>query len=223
MPVYADLPRHDDVVDRVADAERIHRRVPDPVGVFARARGAVFAASGVVLGAAYMLYLYQRTMFGKIENPKNEGLFDLSHREFATFAPPRAGRVDGLYPSPFLRRIETSVNHRGAREPGRVRAARRRRCADGGIGRRQQRVAVSRGPSVRSGRQAAPGPRARLCPAPALTSGGNAGGSAVASCRQASRPAISTTSCPSSVLTAGALIVLNADVLMPRSNKALAT
>src|ERR1700740_2186683 len=42
------------------------------------------AASGVVLGAAYMLYLYQRTMFGKIENPKNEKLLDLSGREFAT-------------------------------------------------------------------------------------------------------------------------------------------
>ena len=31
---------------------------------------AVAAGSGVVLGAAYMLWLYQRTMFGKIENPK---------------------------------------------------------------------------------------------------------------------------------------------------------
>ena len=40
---------------------------------------AAFAASGVVLGAAYMLWLYQRTMFGKIENPKNEQLLDLSH------------------------------------------------------------------------------------------------------------------------------------------------
>ena len=35
---------------------------------------AAFAASGIVLGAAYMLSLYQRTMFGKIENPKNEHL-----------------------------------------------------------------------------------------------------------------------------------------------------
>src|SRR6187455_2158624 len=48
---------------------------------------AAFAASGVVLGAAYMLYLYQRTMFGKVENPKNERLLDLGQREFATFAP----------------------------------------------------------------------------------------------------------------------------------------
>jgi NADH-quinone oxidoreductase subunit M len=73
---------------------------------------AAFAASGVVLGAAYMLYLYQRTMFGKIENPKNEGLFDLNHREFVTFAPLIVLAVwMGLYPAPFLRRLETSVNH----------------------------------------------------------------------------------------------------------------
>ncbi len=82
-------------------------------GVFVKSMlWAAFAASGVVLGAAYMLYLYQRTMFGKIENPKNEGLLDLSHREFVTFAPLIVLAVwMGLYPAPFLRRIESSVNH----------------------------------------------------------------------------------------------------------------
>src|SRR4051794_37144735 len=82
-------------------------------GVFVASKvWAAFAASGVVLGAAYMLYLYQRTMFGKIENPKNERLFDLSHREFVTFAPLIVLAVwMGLYPSPFLRRLESSVNH----------------------------------------------------------------------------------------------------------------
>ena len=73
---------------------------------------ALFAASGIVIGAAYMLYLYQRTMFGKIENPKNDKLLDLSHREFATFAPLLILAVwMGLYPAPFLRRIEMSVRH----------------------------------------------------------------------------------------------------------------
>jgi NADH-quinone oxidoreductase subunit M len=73
---------------------------------------AAFAASGVVLGAAYMLYLYQRTMFGKVENPKNEKLPDLSLREFATFAPLIVLAVwIGLYPKPFLDRIQTSVQH----------------------------------------------------------------------------------------------------------------
>jgi NADH-quinone oxidoreductase subunit M len=73
---------------------------------------AAFAASGVVLGAAYMLYLYQRTMFGKIENPKNERLLDLNAREFATFAPLIVLAVwIGLYPKPFLDRLQTSVQH----------------------------------------------------------------------------------------------------------------
>jgi hypothetical protein len=77
---------------------------------------AAFAASGVVLGAAYMLYLYQRTMFGKIENPKNERLLDLSHREFVTFAPLIILAVwMGLYPAPFLRRLDTSVQRVVAR------------------------------------------------------------------------------------------------------------
>jgi hypothetical protein len=65
-----------------------------------------------VLGAAYMLNLYQRTMFGKVENPKNERLLDLSQREFATFAPLLILAVwMGLYPAPFLRRLDTSVQH----------------------------------------------------------------------------------------------------------------
>jgi NADH-quinone oxidoreductase subunit M len=73
---------------------------------------AAFAASGVVLGAAYMLYLYQRTMFGTVTNPKNERLLDLNQREFATFAPLLILAVwIGLYPAPFLRRLERSVEH----------------------------------------------------------------------------------------------------------------
>jgi NADH-quinone oxidoreductase subunit M len=82
-------------------------------GVFTYSKPwAAFAASGVVLGAAYMLTLYQRTMFGKVENPKNERLSDLTHREFATFAPLLILAVwMGLYPAPFLRRLDTSVQH----------------------------------------------------------------------------------------------------------------
>ncbi|OFW29769.1 MAG: NADH dehydrogenase [Acidobacteria bacterium RIFCSPLOWO2_02_FULL_65_29] len=86
-------------------------------GVFvANKAWAVIAASGIVLGAAYMLYLYQRTMFGKVENPKNETLADLSGREFATFAPLIILAVwIGIYPKPFLDRISTSVNRVVAR------------------------------------------------------------------------------------------------------------
>jgi NADH-quinone oxidoreductase subunit M len=77
---------------------------------------AAVAATGIVLGAAYMLWLYQRTMFGRIENPKNEGLRDLSLREFATFAPLIALAFwIGLYPTPFLSRLDASVKNVVAR------------------------------------------------------------------------------------------------------------
>src|SRR5512133_1205782 len=72
---------------------------------------AVVAGSGIVLGAAYMLWLFQRTMLGKIENPKNEGLKDLNVREFATFAPLIVMAVwIGIYPTPFLDRLDSVVN-----------------------------------------------------------------------------------------------------------------
>jgi NADH-quinone oxidoreductase subunit M len=82
-------------------------------GVFTANRiWAAFAASGIVLGAAYMLSLYQRTMFGKIENPKNEHLLDLNAREWVTYAPLIALAFwIGIYPKPFLDRLNTSVNH----------------------------------------------------------------------------------------------------------------
>ena len=72
---------------------------------------AAAAASGIVLGAAYMLWLYQRTMFGTVDNPKNENLPDLNLREWATFTPLLILAVwIGLYPKPFLDRLETSVD-----------------------------------------------------------------------------------------------------------------
>jgi NADH-quinone oxidoreductase subunit M len=81
-------------------------------GVFAVNRlWAGVAAAGIVLGAAYMLWLYQRTMFGKIENAKNETLPDVGTREVALFVPLIILAVwIGLYPSPFLRRIDSSVS-----------------------------------------------------------------------------------------------------------------
>jgi NADH-quinone oxidoreductase subunit M len=72
---------------------------------------AIVAGSGIVLGAAYMLWLFQRTMLGKIENPKNEGLKDLNLREFAIFVPLIVMAVwIGIYPTPFLDRLDSAVN-----------------------------------------------------------------------------------------------------------------
>jgi NADH-quinone oxidoreductase subunit M len=86
-------------------------------GIFAVSMAwAGVAAVGIVLGAAYMLWLYQRTMFGKVENPKNERLPDMGLREVATFVPLIILAVwIGLYPSPFLSRLNTSVGRVVAR------------------------------------------------------------------------------------------------------------
>ena len=68
------------------------------------------AISGVVLGAVYMLWMYQRVMFGPLENEENKKLTDLSQREVLVFAPLLALMLFmGLFPSPFLSRMEKSV------------------------------------------------------------------------------------------------------------------
>jgi NADH-quinone oxidoreductase subunit M len=72
---------------------------------------AVAGASGIVLGAAYMLWLYQRTMFGKLDNPANEKLLDLSFREIVTLLPLIIMAFwIGLYPAPFFDALEEPVN-----------------------------------------------------------------------------------------------------------------
>ena len=68
------------------------------------------AAIGVVLGAVYLLHLYQKLMFGPITQPKNANLADASAREIATFMPLIALIfVMGVYPKPFLSRMEPAV------------------------------------------------------------------------------------------------------------------
>jgi len=68
------------------------------------------AVTGIVLGAAYMLWLYQRTMFGEITKDENKTLPDLNAREVATLIPIVACCFwIGLYPAPFLKGMEASV------------------------------------------------------------------------------------------------------------------
>jgi NADH-quinone oxidoreductase subunit M len=104
---------------------------------------AVVAASGIVLGAAYMLWLYQRTMFGPVTNPKNERLPDLNLREFATFAPLIVLAVwIGLYPKPFLDRLTTAVDRVVVRVHG---ADAPRYAAGGAVGGLDERAAPAAG------------------------------------------------------------------------------
>ena len=71
---------------------------------------AAIAATGIVLGAGYMLWLYQRVMFGKIVHPANESLKDLTVREFATFAPLLVLVFwIGVFPKPFLDVLDKPV------------------------------------------------------------------------------------------------------------------
>jgi NADH-quinone oxidoreductase subunit M len=81
------------------------------VGVFLdRPTVAVVATSGVVLAAVYMLWMYRRVMFGPVEHAENRSLIDLSLREKTVML---AMVIPifwiGIYPAPFLSRIEPSV------------------------------------------------------------------------------------------------------------------
>jgi NADH-quinone oxidoreductase subunit M len=69
-----------------------------------------FAVTGVILGAAYLLWLYQRTMLGQITNGKNLHLPDLTAREFAVFLPLIAWAIwIGVYPKPYFDVLEKPV------------------------------------------------------------------------------------------------------------------
>jgi len=68
------------------------------------------AVIGIILGAAYMLWLFQRMMFGPLDKPENQGLSDLSRREVAYMVPLILLMFwIGLYPKPFIHLLEPSV------------------------------------------------------------------------------------------------------------------
>jgi NADH-quinone oxidoreductase subunit M len=74
-------------------------------------RWGAWAVPGVVLAAAYLLWLYQRVFFGAVTNPKNEKLHDLTPREVLTFVPLLIMAFwIGLYPKPFFQILEQPVN-----------------------------------------------------------------------------------------------------------------
>ncbi|WP_428262308.1 NADH-quinone oxidoreductase subunit M [Haliangium sp.] len=68
------------------------------------------AATGVILGAVYLLYMFQKVMFGPITRDANRTLKDLSGREIAVFVPLVVMIfVMGVYPRPFLQSMEPAV------------------------------------------------------------------------------------------------------------------
>jgi NADH-quinone oxidoreductase subunit M len=71
---------------------------------------AAWASLGIVLGAAYLLWLYQRVMFGSITNPANEHLADMNAREYATMIPLIVLAFwIGIYPKPLFRVLDRPV------------------------------------------------------------------------------------------------------------------
>jgi NADH-quinone oxidoreductase subunit M len=73
---------------------------------------AIVAAGGVILAAVYLLWMYQRVMFGPLDKPENKKLKDLSFREYVVLIPILFFIVMiGVYPQPFLNKTEATVQH----------------------------------------------------------------------------------------------------------------
>jgi len=71
---------------------------------------AAFAASGVILSAVYMLWMFQRVNYGEVTNPKNRTLPDLTPREWAMMIPTVGlAIVMGVFPNIFLKPMEPSI------------------------------------------------------------------------------------------------------------------
>jgi len=70
----------------------------------------IVAASGVILSAVYMLWMFQRVMFGELDNPKNQVLKDLNAREITIMVPLIALIfIMGVYPNPFIEKMEPAI------------------------------------------------------------------------------------------------------------------
>jgi NADH-quinone oxidoreductase subunit M len=73
---------------------------------------AAIATTGVIFAAAYMLWALQRIIYQRLDKPENEGLKDLTPREYAIVVPIIVMILwIGVYPKPFLHRIEASVEY----------------------------------------------------------------------------------------------------------------
>jgi NADH-quinone oxidoreductase subunit M len=71
---------------------------------------AFVATTGIILGAAYMLYLYARMAYGKAASDDTRAMPDMNAREIAMFVPIVAGVLwMGIYPESFLKPMRNDV------------------------------------------------------------------------------------------------------------------
>ena len=82
------------------------------LGAFAVTPGwTAAAATGMILSAIYMLWMFRRVIFGPLTNPENQKLKDLDRREILILAPVVALIIlMGVYPQPFLSLVKPSVD-----------------------------------------------------------------------------------------------------------------
>ena len=72
----------------------------------------IIATTGVVLAAVYMLWMFQRVVWGEIKHEANSRLADLSVREWIVLAPLVVLMIwIGVYSQPFMRLTEVSSKH----------------------------------------------------------------------------------------------------------------
>jgi NADH-quinone oxidoreductase subunit M len=69
-----------------------------------------FAASGVILAAVYLLWMFQRVFMGPLDKPENKGLRDVNRRELVVFLAFLLFIVwIGIYPNPYFEVMDSSV------------------------------------------------------------------------------------------------------------------
>ena len=111
------------VRNREAGVQQIHDDLPGTSGFIgefltllsafkANTWVAILGTTGVILSAAYALYLYRRVIFGELDKPKLKALLDLSPREIVILAPLVLLTIFyGIYPAPVLDVTGASVKN----------------------------------------------------------------------------------------------------------------
>jgi NADH-quinone oxidoreductase subunit M len=138
-------------------------------GAYAANRAwAYWAVSGVVLGAAYLLWLYQRVFWGKLTHEENRHLRDVGVREMATLVPLVALCLwIGVYPKPFLEFLHAPLGRLAETiQPGKFSAAGAVQAAPPGEPAGEPHAAP---PAAVASPGAAPAPAATPAPTPTTT------------------------------------------------------